>query len=81
LKSAPNKWFARLYLEKKPSQKRAGGVSQGVGPEFKPLYCQINKAREARCGGAPCKPYSGGRGQPGLQRETLSQIYIYIARE
>jgi hypothetical protein len=26
------------YLEKNPSQKRAGGVAQGVGPEFKPQY-------------------------------------------
>jgi hypothetical protein len=29
--------FARPYLENNPSQKnRAGGVGQGVGPEFKP---------------------------------------------
>jgi hypothetical protein len=26
-----------------PSQKRAGGMAQGVGPEFKPHYCKINK--------------------------------------
>jgi hypothetical protein len=24
-----------------PSQKRTGGVAQGVGPEFKPQYCKI----------------------------------------
>jgi hypothetical protein len=28
---------------KNPSQKRAGGVAQGVGPEFKPQYCQKKK--------------------------------------
>jgi hypothetical protein len=28
----------RPYLEKNPSQKRAGVVVQGVGPEFKPHY-------------------------------------------
>jgi hypothetical protein len=34
----------RPYLKKKqnknknPSQKRAGGVNQGIGPEFKPHY-------------------------------------------
>jgi hypothetical protein len=28
----------RPYLEKNPSQKRAGGIAQGVGPEFKPQY-------------------------------------------
>jgi hypothetical protein len=34
--------FGRPYLEKNPSQKeRAGGVTQGVGPEFKPST--INK--------------------------------------
>jgi hypothetical protein len=28
----------RPYLEKNPSQKRAGGMAQGVVPEFKPQY-------------------------------------------
>jgi hypothetical protein len=28
----------RTYLEKKQSKKRAGGMAQGVGPEFKPQY-------------------------------------------
>jgi hypothetical protein len=27
-------------ISKKPSQKRADGVAQGVGPEFKPQYCK-----------------------------------------
>jgi hypothetical protein len=26
--------------KKNPSQKRSGGLTQGVGPEFKPQYCQ-----------------------------------------
>jgi hypothetical protein len=30
----------RPYLEKKPSQKRAVGVAQGIGPEFKFQYCR-----------------------------------------
>jgi hypothetical protein len=30
---------------KKPSQKRAGGVAQGVGPEFKPLYQKKKKPK------------------------------------
>jgi hypothetical protein len=34
----PGKKFERPYLGEKPSQKRAGGVVQGVGPEFKPQY-------------------------------------------
>jgi hypothetical protein len=34
---------------KKPSQRRDGGVAQGVGPEFKPQYCKkksINKNKK-----------------------------------
>jgi hypothetical protein len=33
----------RTYLEKNTLQKRAGGVAQGVGPEFKLQYCQKKK--------------------------------------
>jgi hypothetical protein len=44
LKSTPTKYLLRPYLKKKkkkkPSQKRAGGVAQGVAPEFKPQYCK-----------------------------------------
>jgi hypothetical protein len=36
----------RPYLEKNPSQERAGGVAQGVGPEFKPQNCKKKKERE-----------------------------------
>jgi hypothetical protein len=34
----------RPYLEKKQSQKRTGGMAQGVGPEFKPQYCKKNRS-------------------------------------
>jgi hypothetical protein len=30
---------------KNHSQKRAGGVAQGVGPEFKPQYCKKQKQK------------------------------------
>jgi hypothetical protein len=30
--------FERPYLENTHHNKRAGGVAQGVGPEFKPQY-------------------------------------------
>jgi hypothetical protein len=33
----------RPYLEKNPSQKRTGGVAQGIGPGFKPQYRKKNK--------------------------------------
>jgi hypothetical protein len=35
----------RSYLKKNPSQKRAGGVAQGIGPEFKPQYCAKKKKK------------------------------------
>jgi hypothetical protein len=38
LEASLRKWFTRPYLEKNPSQKRAGGVVQDVGPEFKHQY-------------------------------------------
>jgi hypothetical protein len=34
---------SRDPMLKNPSQKRAGGVAQGEGPEFKPQYCQKKK--------------------------------------
>jgi hypothetical protein len=36
------KLYTRSYLEKNLSQKRAGGVAQGVGPESNPVL-KINK--------------------------------------
>jgi hypothetical protein len=41
----------RHYLKKqnktmKTLQKRAGGVAQGVDPEFKPQYCKKKKKRK-----------------------------------
>jgi hypothetical protein len=37
-KASLGKYFLSPYLEKNPSQKRAGGVAQSVGPEFKPQH-------------------------------------------
>jgi hypothetical protein len=37
-KASLGKQVTRLYLKTIPLQKRAGGVAQGVGPEFKPQY-------------------------------------------
>jgi hypothetical protein len=31
-------------LKKPITKKRAGGVAQGVGPEFKPQYCKKKKS-------------------------------------
>jgi hypothetical protein len=36
----------RPYLEKNPSQKRAVGVAQGIGPEFKSQYCKKPKPKQ-----------------------------------
>jgi hypothetical protein len=44
-KASPDKWFTRPYLKKKKKnhKKRAGGVAQGVGPEFKPSSAKKEK--------------------------------------
>jgi hypothetical protein len=34
-------------ISKEPTTKRAGGVAQGVGLEFKPLYCQKKKEKSS----------------------------------
>jgi hypothetical protein len=52
--ASPGKQFARPYLKKNPSQKKkrkrkknwAGGVAQGEGPEFKPLYQKKKKKKK-----------------------------------
>jgi hypothetical protein len=40
----------RLYLNKNPSQKSAGGVAQGEVPKFKPQYCKKIRERETDLG-------------------------------
>jgi hypothetical protein len=37
--SQPQQIVLRPCLKKTHHEKRAGGVAQGVGPEFKPQYC------------------------------------------
>jgi hypothetical protein len=44
LKPLGKQFIMRPYLKKKTLHKnRAGGMAQGVGPEFKPQYHKINK--------------------------------------
>jgi hypothetical protein len=38
-----SKTAGQIIGEKNPSQKGAGGVTQGVGPEFKPQYGKKKK--------------------------------------
>jgi hypothetical protein len=42
VQSQPGQIVHETPSQKKSSQKRAGGVAQGVGPEFKPQYHKIN---------------------------------------
>jgi hypothetical protein len=35
----------KTLSQKNPSQERAGGVAQGIGPEFKPQYHKKKKRR------------------------------------
>jgi hypothetical protein len=46
LKPAWEDRSARPYLIKNHFQKRAGGVAQGVGPEFKLLYCKKKERKK-----------------------------------
>jgi hypothetical protein len=39
----PRQIVLETVSQKNPSQKRAGGVAQGLGPEFKPQYCKKKK--------------------------------------
>jgi hypothetical protein len=38
----------KTLSQKKPITKRAGGVAQGVGPEFKPQYCKKKKKKKKK---------------------------------
>jgi hypothetical protein len=53
LKAAQAKKFERPCLEKNQHKKRAGGVAQVVGPEFKPQY---HKKRERERETTPACP-------------------------
>jgi hypothetical protein len=46
LKPAQANSFTRPYLKKTLHKKRDGGVTQGVGPEFKPQYHQKQKQKK-----------------------------------
>jgi hypothetical protein len=41
--SQPEQIVPETLSQKYPTQKRAGGVAQGVGPEFKPQYHKKKK--------------------------------------
>jgi hypothetical protein len=43
VRSQPGKIVCELLSQKQPSQKRDGGVAQGVGPGFKPEYHKKKK--------------------------------------
>jgi hypothetical protein len=44
--SQPGQIVCKTLYQKYPSQKRAGEVAQGVGPEFKPQNCQKERKKE-----------------------------------
>jgi hypothetical protein len=46
--SQPGQIVQETLSGKYPSQKRAGGVAQGIGPEFKPQYCKKKKNKERK---------------------------------
>jgi hypothetical protein len=46
VQSQPEQRVHKTLFQKIPLQKRAGGVTQGIGPEFKPQYCQKRKRKK-----------------------------------
>jgi hypothetical protein len=45
------------YFEKTHHRKRAGGVAQGEGFEFKPQYCKTNKQTKPLFSKSHCEEY------------------------
>jgi hypothetical protein len=45
VQNQPEQIVHMTLLQKIPSQKRAGGVAQGEGPEFKPQHCKKKKKK------------------------------------
>jgi hypothetical protein len=43
--SLPGQIVCQTLSQKTYHKKRAGGVAQGVGPEFKPQYCKKKKIK------------------------------------
>jgi hypothetical protein len=62
----------RSYLEKTLHKKRAGRVAQGVGPEFKPQYCQKKKKSNQE------EWLSSGRAPTYLTKSHLPSLVRYI---
>jgi ribosomal protein L44E len=50
VRSQPRQIVHKTPSQKNPSQKRAGGVAQGVGPEFKPQYHQKKREKKKLLG-------------------------------
>jgi hypothetical protein len=48
VQSQPGEIVWELLSQKHPSQKKAGGVAQGIGPEFKPQYCKNKQTSNQR---------------------------------
>jgi hypothetical protein len=46
IQSQPRKIVHKTLSQKNSSQKWAGGVVRGVGPEFEPQYCQKKRKKE-----------------------------------
>jgi hypothetical protein len=48
VRSQPKQIDCETLSRKNPSKKRAGGVAQGVGPEFQPQYHKKKKRKRKR---------------------------------
>jgi hypothetical protein len=64
-----------VWLRKNPSEKGAGGVAQGVGPEIKPQY---HKQTTKQAQSFEFKLRSHQQNKTKLQLKILSPTWLYV---
>jgi hypothetical protein len=62
--------------KKKNQKKRIGGVTQGVGPEFKPQYCKKKKKRNNFCFSTYQKGIKLGINRQGSYRKHTNPLRL-----
>jgi hypothetical protein len=62
IQSQPGQIVQEILSQKSSSQKWAGSVAQGWGPEFRPQYCKGKKASESTLTWGPGKCHVGAQG-------------------
>jgi hypothetical protein len=69
-RSQPRQIARKTLSQKYPSQKRAGGVAHGEGPEFKTQYCKKNKKKNS------CAAEQGSGSRKASQQDGKHQFPV-----